>query len=107
VTVIGDDLEQRVRELKAEPGKDIWLFGGGSLFASLLDAGLVDVVELAIIPALLGRGIPLLAPTSARHSLALRKHQVFPKTGTALMTYEPVAPTAPRRSRGKRAAHNG
>jgi dihydrofolate reductase len=38
---------------------DIWLFGGGALFRTLLDAGLVDVVELAVMPVLLGGGIPL------------------------------------------------
>lgn len=37
-TVIGDGLADRVRELRAGAGKDIWLFGGGSLFRSVLDA---------------------------------------------------------------------
>ena len=36
--------------LRAEPGKDIWLFGGGLLFRSLLDAGLVDTVEVGVDP---------------------------------------------------------
>jgi dihydrofolate reductase len=48
-TVIGDGLEERVRELKAGPGKDVWLFGGGELFRGLLDARLVDGVEVAVI----------------------------------------------------------
>src|SRR3954464_13214775 len=51
-----------VRELKAKPGKDVWLFGGGQLFRILLDAGLVDTVEVAVIPVLLGDGIPVLPP---------------------------------------------
>jgi dihydrofolate reductase len=51
-----------VAALRAEPGKDIWLFGGGMLFRSLLDAGLVDLVEVAVIPVLLGGGVPLVAP---------------------------------------------
>jgi hypothetical protein len=37
---IAKDAGALVTELKAEPGKDIWLFGGGELFRSLLDAGL-------------------------------------------------------------------
>ena len=42
VKVVAEKLEETLDALRAEPGKDIWLFGGGSLFRSLLDAGLVD-----------------------------------------------------------------
>ena len=55
VTILGEGWEQRVAALREEPGKDIWLFGGGTLFRSLLDIGLVDSVEVAIMPVLLGR----------------------------------------------------
>src|SRR5262249_44639160 len=60
-TLIGDELAERVRELRAASGKDIWLFGGGILFRSLLDAGLVDEVGVAVMPVLLGGGVPFLA----------------------------------------------
>src|SRR5262249_25570226 len=56
-----DEPEVVIGALRAKPGKDIWLFGGGSLFQSLLDARLVDAVEVTVIPVLLGDGIPLLA----------------------------------------------
>lgn len=61
VTVISDDVADRVAALKEEPGKDIWLFGGGVLFRTLLEAGLVDRVEVGVMPVLLGQGIPMLA----------------------------------------------
>ena len=54
------DAVRVVKELRERPGKDICLFGGGELFRSLLAAGLVDRVEVGIIPVLLGDGIPLL-----------------------------------------------
>src|SRR5262245_59119925 len=38
VAIIGDNLNESVGRLRAEPGKDIWLFGGGELFRSLLAA---------------------------------------------------------------------
>src|ERR1700752_1846874 len=47
---MGGGLTDRVRELRAGSGKDIWLFGGGVLFRSLLDAGLVDEVGVAVMP---------------------------------------------------------
>jgi dihydrofolate reductase len=54
-----------VAGLRAQPGKGIWLFGGGSLFGSLLAAGLVDTVEVSVIPVLLGGGASLLPPPAA------------------------------------------
>jgi dihydrofolate reductase len=79
-----------VRELKARPGKDIWLFGGGELFRSLLEAGLVDRVQVAVIPVLLGGGVPLLPGPTARARLVLTGHRVYEKTGTVLLDYDVV-----------------
>lgn len=73
--------------LKANPGKDIWLFGGGGLFRSLLDLGLVDGVEVAIIPVLLGGGVPLLPHPAKLAKLELRKQTTYEKTGTILLEY--------------------
>src|SRR4051812_41062819 len=48
VAVVHDDPEKVLTELRAQPGKDIWLFGGGSLFRSLLDLGQVDTLSVAV-----------------------------------------------------------
>ena len=50
VTVISSDIPEAVAALKAQPGKDIWLFGGGVRFRTLLDNGLVDAMDIAVIP---------------------------------------------------------
>ena len=76
--------------LRAEPGKDIWLYGGGSLFRSLLEAGLVDTVEVAIIPVLLGEGVPLVPPPVKQNKLKLTKHTVY-KTGIVSLEYSIAA----------------
>jgi dihydrofolate reductase len=86
-TIVADRVEETIAELRAEPGKDIWLFGGGSLFASLLEAGLVDDVQVAVIPVLLGGGIPLLPPPAKQTKLRLTSHRVYEKTGTVLLEY--------------------
>ena len=88
VTIIADDVKRRVLEMKAQPGKDIWLFGGGQLFRSLLAEGLVDTVEVGIIPVLLGGGIPLLPTPAGRVSLTLTSHRVYAKTGTVSLVYD-------------------
>ena len=67
---------RRVTTLRAEPGKDIWLFGGDLMFRSLLDAGLVDAVEVAVMPALLGGGIPRFPPPPKQAKLKLTGHNV-------------------------------
>jgi dihydrofolate reductase len=86
LNIISENLEERVTVIKEEPGKDIWLFGGGLLFRSLLEAGLVDTVEIAVIPVLLGNGIPLL-PSGGKEGLRLTNHKVFSKSGIVLLEY--------------------
>jgi dihydrofolate reductase len=87
VTIVSEKPEEALARLRAEPGKDIWLFGGGSLFRSLLDAGLVDTVEVAIIPVLLGEGIPLLPSPARQAKLRLTGHKVYQTTGTVSLQY--------------------
>jgi dihydrofolate reductase len=56
-----DNLAATITELK-RGDKDIWLFGGGQTIAACLERKLVDTLELAVIPRLLGRGLPLFTP---------------------------------------------
>jgi len=84
---VADDPESVVADLRLSPGKDIWLFGGGELFGSMLDAGLVDGVEVAVIPILLGGGIPLLPPPADGAVLTLTEHRLYPKSGIMLLEY--------------------
>jgi dihydrofolate reductase len=86
VIVVAEKSEETVAALRAESGKDIWLFGGGSLFRSLLDAGLVDTVEVAIVPVLLGGGSPLLAPPARQKKLHLTGHKIY-ATGIVSLEY--------------------
>ncbi|MEJ3657410.1 dihydrofolate reductase family protein [Actinomycetes bacterium KLBMP 9759] len=56
---VDGDAAKTVAELKEQPGKDIWLCGGGVLARSILDAGLLDEVILKVNPVWLGKGVPL------------------------------------------------
>lgn len=84
---VSNDPAVTVPKLKASAGKDIWLFGGGGLFRSLLDVKLVDTVEVAIVPMLLGAGVPMLPDPATRAELRLTGYRVFEKTGTTLLEY--------------------
>jgi dihydrofolate reductase len=72
VRVTNEDPVAVVRELKKKKGRDIWLFGGGVLFRTLLDAKLVDTVEIAVMPVLLGDGIPLAPSPRIRYITSRR-----------------------------------
>lgn len=78
VTVVSSNPQSMLNEMRSMSGKDIWLFGGGELFQSLLALGCVDTVEPAIIPILLGGGRPLLPTPAIQQSLTLTSHRVFP-----------------------------
>jgi dihydrofolate reductase len=93
VTVVSADAGPRVAALRAAPGREIWLFGGGSLFRSLLAVKQVDVVEVLVMPVLLGGGIPLLEAGAPLTRLALEHMQKYASGLVALRYRLPVAAT--------------
>jgi dihydrofolate reductase len=83
------DAEAHVRALKkAKESKPLWLWGGGDLFRNLATAGLVDGIDVAIIPVVLGGGLPLLPTPGPRLTLKLRAHRLYAKTGTLFVEYD-------------------
>jgi dihydrofolate reductase len=94
VTVVRADAGARVAALRAATGREIWLFGGGSLFRSLLGAKQVDLVEVLVIPVLLGGGTPLLETGAPLTPLALEHVQQYPSGILALRYRVPGAAAA-------------
>ena len=92
-----NDAVPHVRNLKEQDGKPLWLWGGAELFRQLAEAQLVDGVDVAVIPVLLGGGIPLIPAPAARLTLKLRNHRLYAKTGTMFLEYD----IEQRRSRKK------
>jgi dihydrofolate reductase len=84
--VTGDSLAE-VKRIKEMEGKDIWLFGGASLTSSLMNAGLVDEMWLAIHPIVLGKGKPLFAGIEGRIKTKLIGNKLF-DTGLLSVRYE-------------------
>jgi dihydrofolate reductase len=90
VQIVSDDAAAAIARLKATPGKDLWLFGGGDLFRSLASRGLVDRVEIALVPIMLGGGIPLFPASTSRVPLKLDKQRTYEKSGIVLLEYQVV-----------------
>ena len=87
VTIVSDRIPETIAELKTPPGKDLWLFGGGELFRSLADLGLVDTVSVAVMPIMLGGGIPLFPASSQRVPLKLTRQRTYEKSGIVSLEY--------------------
>lgn len=86
VALVSKDVAAFVADLKAAPGKDIWLCGGSLLATTLFENQLVDRVILKLNPVLFGAGIPLLARDLATVALTLESSRVF-ASGHALLEY--------------------
>lgn len=87
-TLVATDPVPLVRALRAQPGAgEIWLFGGSALFRSLLAAGLVDRVEVTVVPVLLGHGVPLAGAGAPESRLVLRDLVRYP-SGMVGLSYD-------------------
>jgi dihydrofolate reductase len=90
VTIVRENPVDVASSLRHETGSgEIWLFGGGQLFATLLAGRQVDAVEVTVVPVLLGAGIPLLASGAERTALTLTQSQVYP-SGMVRLHYSVV-----------------
>lgn len=78
------DAAATIQELKAQSGKDIWLWGSLKLMQSLLDAGLVDEIRLLVCPASRGKGTRIFED---RQDLKLVEAAGF-ANGVVLLQYE-------------------
>ncbi len=82
------DAVSAVRALKAlDDDKPLWLWGGSQLFGTLASADLVDGVEVALVPVMLGEGIPLMPALGRRLTLALKSQRLYPKSGIVMVDY--------------------
>ena len=63
--------------LREQPGKDIWLMGGGELIASFLDAHAIDEFVISVVPVFIGDGIPLTARRDRHTRLELQSTERF------------------------------
>ena len=84
--LIKNNIEEEVKRIKAQPGKDIWLFGGASLTTCLLNLGLVDEMVLAVHPIILGEGKPLFQNIPDRVPLTLTDSKTY-SSGLVMLSY--------------------
>ncbi|GAA4433899.1 dihydrofolate reductase family protein [Pontibacter saemangeumensis] len=88
VKFISTDAVAFAQELKQQPGKAIWLMGGGQLNTLFLNAGLIDEIILTYIPRVLGAGIPLFAAGAQETKLHVSSSQHYPNGFVQVRLYK-------------------
>lgn len=86
VTLVGNNIEGVVNDLKKQSGKDLAVFGSSNLCVSLLRMGLLDELRIMVCPVAIGRGTPLFQGIREKVKLILQKTRTF-KNGNILLTY--------------------
>jgi dihydrofolate reductase len=81
-------LGEEIDRLKQEPGKDLAIFGSGSIVTALATLGLIDEYRLLVNPVALGSGKSLFSGVSPRLDLTLVSARTF-RSGNVLLTYHP------------------
>jgi dihydrofolate reductase len=88
--VKGDAVEE-ARRLKAQPGKDLFIFGSADLAATFTRAGLIDEYRVLIMPVVLGKGQPYFKDVDHPFALQSLNARTF-HNGNVLLYYAPKAP---------------
>jgi dihydrofolate reductase len=97
-TIISDNVVDEIRKLKEEPGKDLIIFGSGTLVESLMDKDVIDEYRILVQPIVAGGGKRFFKDGQPMTGLKLLKSATLPQ-GVTLLRYVPArvpAPTAAR-----------
>jgi dihydrofolate reductase len=90
---VNEPVKPFAQRLRAQPGKNIWMMGGGEIIASFLDAGEIDEFRIHVIPILIGEGIRLIQPCHRSIRLKLLAAKSFPD-GVVLLHYRTTPPVS-------------
>ena len=101
VEFINEPVATFAKRLRAIPGKNIWMMGGGGIIASFLDAGEIDEFIIHVIPTFIGEGIPLIAPRHRSVMLVLQSVKSY-SNGIVRLHYDLERQSAGTKSSAKR-----
>jgi len=85
-TIVREDARKVAFDMKCMKGRDIWLFGGGGLAGQLLEAGLIDSIDIAIMSVVLGKGTKLFE-TGLPAKFVLTDHVALENSGVVILRY--------------------
>ena len=78
VEFIGEPIKAFAERLRSQPGKDIWMMGGGGIIASFLDENEIDEFVIHVVPVFIGDGIRLIEACHRAVPLKLLSSRSYP-----------------------------
>lgn len=87
--VVRSPIPEFIEDLKQQPGKNIWLYGGAALITTFMNLDLVDEFRIALIPVIIGQGKPAFKDIRDRHKLKLVDVKTS-SSGVVSVRYEAV-----------------
>jgi dihydrofolate reductase len=78
VQFVRDPIRTFAERLRKQPGKNIWMMGGGEIIGAFLDEAAIDEFIISVVPIFIGEGIPLIAPRQREVRLRLLSSKGFP-----------------------------
>jgi dihydrofolate reductase len=102
VEFVNEPVDRFAARLRAQPGKDVWIMGGGGIIASFVDANEVDDFIFHVVPTFIGEGIPLIAPARRMFPLKLQDAKAY-EDGVVRLHYTRTCPANRAAGAGERA----
>jgi dihydrofolate reductase len=87
--LVKENIAEEISKMKQQPGKDMVIFGSGSIVSTFMQLGLIDEYRVIVNPIVLGNGKPLFKGINGKQNLKLLKTSVF-DSGIVILFYEPV-----------------
>jgi len=87
--LVKGNMADEVAKLKQQPGKDMVIYGSGTIVSALSQLGLIDEYQIFVNPVVLGSGKPLFQGIRDRMNLELLKTKTF-RNGVVLLCYQPA-----------------
>jgi dihydrofolate reductase len=86
--LVKENIAEEISKMKTQPGKDMVIFGSGSIVSTFMRLGLIDEYRIIVNPIVLGNGNPLFKGINGKQNLKLLNTKVF-DSGIVILFYEP------------------
>ena len=87
--LVKENIAEEISKMKQQPGKDMVIFGSGSIVSTFMQHGLIDEYRIIVNPVVLGNGKPLFKGINDKQNLKLLNTRVL-DSGIVILYYEPV-----------------
>jgi dihydrofolate reductase len=87
--LVKENIAEEISKMKQQPGKDMVIFGSGSIVSTFMQHGLIDEYRIIVNPVVLGNGNPLFKGINGKQNLKLLNTKVF-DSGIVILFYEPA-----------------